>query len=91
MTIIATILLLVAGICFIMGLKLLGKGQTARRGNIVSAAGMGAAVLGTLISILDQQSASSFFGGGLDAPFVWVLAGLSSAPSSASPRRSSSR
>jgi NAD(P) transhydrogenase subunit beta len=76
MNIIATILLLVAGICFIMGLKLLGKGQTARRGNMVSAAGMTAAVLGTLISILDQQSASAFFGGGIDSPFVWVLAGL---------------
>ncbi len=76
MTILATILLLVAGVCFIMGLKLLGKGATARRGNQVSAVGMTAAVLGTLISIIGTQSASAFFGGGLDSPFLWILAGL---------------
>jgi len=76
MTILATILLLTSGICFIMGLKLLGRGDTARKGNRVSALGMLAAVLGTLVSIIDEQSASVFFSGGLDAPFVWILVGL---------------
>ena len=76
MTILATILLLVAGICFIVGLKLLGKGVTARRGNLVSAVGMTAAVLGTLVSILGDPDAPSLFAGGVDAPFLWLLAGL---------------
>ena len=57
MTILATILLLIAGVCFVFGLKLLGKGSTARRGNLVSAIGMGAAVLGTLVSNLSDPAA----------------------------------
>jgi NAD(P) transhydrogenase subunit beta len=76
MTILATILLLTAGVCFVFGLKLLGKGATARRGNLVSAIGMGAAVLGTLVSIFGDPNAPSMFAGGVDAPFLWILAGL---------------
>jgi len=73
MTVLATILLLVAGVCFIFGLKLLGKGATARRGNLVSAAGMGAAVLGTLISIIGSQGGESLIESGA---LIWLVAGV---------------
>ena len=73
MTVLATILLLVAGVCFIVGLKLLGKGATARRGNLVSAAGMLAAVLGTLISIIGSQGGESLVESGA---LIWLLAGV---------------
>ncbi len=73
MTVLATILLLVAGVCFIVGLKLLGKGATARRGNLVSAAGMLAAVLGTLLSIIGSQGGESLVESGA---LIWLLAGV---------------
>ncbi len=40
---------ILASVMFIVGLKMLGKAQTARRGNIVSACGMLLAVLATLL------------------------------------------
>ena len=45
------LLLLVAAACFIMGLKLLGRPETARRGNLVSSLGMLCAVLGTALVV----------------------------------------
>jgi len=51
----ATILFVVAGIAFIVGLRMLGHPETARRGNLVSASGMGCAVLGTLVTILEAR------------------------------------
>lgn len=40
---------LVASLTFIIGLKMLGNPQTARRGNLIAAAGMTVAILGTII------------------------------------------
>jgi NAD(P) transhydrogenase subunit beta len=51
-----------ASILFIYGLKMLGRAETARRGNLVSAIGMLVAVIVTLLS------------GGLS--FTWILVGL---------------
>ena len=51
----ATILFVLSAVGFILGLRMLGRPETARRGNLVSAAGMGAAVLGTLVTILDAR------------------------------------
>ena len=51
-----------ASVLFIYGLKMLGRPETARRGNMVSAAGMLLAVVVTLLI------------GGLD--FTWILLGL---------------
>ncbi|MFI4896642.1 MAG: NAD(P)(+) transhydrogenase (Re/Si-specific) subunit beta [Phycisphaerales bacterium JB059] len=51
----ATILFVLSGVGFILGLRMLGRPETARRGNLVSAAGMGAAVLGTLVTILEER------------------------------------
>ncbi|MEX2543001.1 MAG: NAD(P)(+) transhydrogenase (Re/Si-specific) subunit beta [Trueperaceae bacterium] len=51
-----------ASVLFIYGLKMLGRAHTARRGNLVSAAGMLLAVVVTLLQ------------GGLD--YTWILVGL---------------
>ena len=51
-----------ASVMFIVGLKMLGRASTARRGNLLSAAAMLVAVLATLVR------------GGLD--FTWIIAGL---------------
>ncbi|HSL94898.1 MAG TPA: NAD(P)(+) transhydrogenase (Re/Si-specific) subunit beta [Thermoleophilia bacterium] len=53
---------IVASILFITGLKMLGRAETAKRGNAVSAVGMLIAVVATL------------FSGGLD--YTWILVGL---------------
>jgi len=39
-----------AAVCFILGLKMLGRTESAKRGNLLSAAGMAAAVIVTLFS-----------------------------------------
>ena len=61
------VLYLAAGVCFILGLKYLGRASTARRGNMISAFGMGLAVLATLIFVIDKSG----FGA-----VGWVIAGL---------------
>ncbi|HKI56034.1 MAG TPA: NAD(P)(+) transhydrogenase (Re/Si-specific) subunit beta [Trueperaceae bacterium] len=53
---------IVASILFIYGLKMLGRVETARRGNMVSAIGMLLAIVATLLL------------GGLD--YVWIIVGL---------------
>ena len=50
MSIVATLAYLVAASLFIVGLKMLGKASTARRGNLISSIGMLIAVLATLIA-----------------------------------------
>lgn len=44
-----SIIYLVSVITFVIGLKLLGHPETARRGNLITATGMGLAILGTII------------------------------------------
>ncbi len=60
---------IVSSVLFIIGIKMLGKADTARRGNFISAAGMLLAVVVTLFDrqILDaaDYSAWLFLGGGL--------------------------
>ena len=51
-----------ASILFITGLKMLGRAQTAKRGNAISAVGMLIAVVATLVA------------GGLD--YTWIILGL---------------
>lgn len=48
MSIILSIIYLISGITFIAGLKLLGHPETAKKGNLISATGMGIAILATL-------------------------------------------
>ena len=56
------LLYIVASILFIYGLKMLGRAETAKRGNLVSAAGMGLAILVTL------------FASGLS--YLWIILGI---------------
>ena len=58
-----TLAYIVASILFIFGLKMLGRPETARRGNLVSAVGMLLAVVATL---LDREVIS----------FQWIIVGL---------------
>ena len=53
---------IVASVLFIFGLKMLGRAETARRGNMISAIGMFLAVVVTLLV------------GGLD--FTWIIVGI---------------
>ncbi|MAE75869.1 MAG: NAD synthetase [Planctomycetes bacterium] len=52
------LLFLSAAVCFILGLKLLGRADTARRGNAISALGMALAVIGTLFQIQGKSGLS---------------------------------
>ncbi len=57
---------LLAAVCFILGLKMLGKVRTASRGNTVSAMGMLIAACVTFLHMNDDQTIS----------LVWVLVAL---------------
>ncbi len=59
---------IVSAAIFVFGIKMLGKVQTARKGNIVSAVGMAIAVV---VTILDRQ----VFGAGLSA-HLWLAGAL---------------
>jgi len=70
----ATLLFLAAGACFIFGLKLLGKTKTARKGNMVSALGMGLAITGTCVKIV--QSVQNTGGSAGIEHFSWIIGGI---------------
>lgn len=61
MTLIAAVLLVASALAFIFGLKMMSSAATARRGNALSAVGMGLAVLATLIQIIVQQTDDAGF------------------------------
>ena len=56
---------LIASITYILGLKMLGHPETAKRGNLIAAAGMTLAILGTL-----------FLYQGTVSPFIYSLIGI---------------
>ena len=60
-------LYMIASVFFIMGIKKLGKADTARKGNLMSSIGMGIAVISVLIS-------QDVFDGGLIAYIIIILA-----------------
>ncbi len=60
---------LIGSVTFIIGLKMLSHPETARRGNLVAAAGMGIAILGTIF--LYRQSE-----GGHLHNYGWIFSGL---------------
>jgi NAD(P) transhydrogenase subunit beta len=61
MSVLTTLLFVAAAAAFALGLKLLARPTTARRGNLVSAAGMLAATAGSLLLVLTE-----------DAPMPWA-------------------
>ena len=58
-----TLAYIAASILFIFGLKMLGRADTARRGNLISAAGM---LLAVVVTLLDRHIVS----------FLWIGVGL---------------
>ncbi|HEY0041358.1 MAG TPA: NAD(P)(+) transhydrogenase (Re/Si-specific) subunit beta, partial [Flavisolibacter sp.] len=64
-----TFIYIIASITFIVGLKMLSHPETARKGNLVAAGGMAAAILGTIF--LYQNSA----GLGLQN-HAWIFGGI---------------
>src|ERR1017187_8304084 len=65
---------LIGSLTFIMGLKMLSHPQKARNGNLVAAAGMGLAILGTLI-FYKENVPVMIYGLILGAMFIGCIAG----------------
>ena len=66
---ILTICYLIGSITFIVGLKMLSSPKTARRGNLLAAAGMTIAIFGTIFLYKDED------GKGLHN-YGWIFGGL---------------
>ena len=65
MTYLVVLLNVAAAMCFVLGLKMLGKTDSARRGNMLSAIGMACATAAALIVV-----------GRTEGTFVWIAAAL---------------
>ena len=65
-TFIINLVYLIGVLSFVLGLRLLGSPDTARKGNLYAAAGMGIAILGTLFYPIE----------GADNNYLWILSGL---------------
>ncbi len=66
---ILTLCYLIASVTFILGLKMLSNPATARRGNLVAAAGMTIAILGTIFLYKDDE-------GNRLHNYAWIFGGL---------------
>jgi len=66
---ILTICYIAASVTFIMGLKMLSSPATARRGNLVAAAGMLVAIIGTIFLYKDENGNSLH-------NYSWIFAAL---------------
>lgn len=64
---------LAAAVCFVLGLHLMRSPATARRGNLLSAGGMTAAVLATVVLLVDDGRDAAEAGGVLVTPTAWVV------------------
>ncbi len=60
---------LIASVTFMLGLKMLSKPDSARRGNLIAAIGMGLAIFGTIFLYTDQQ-------GNHLGNLIWIFAAL---------------
>lgn len=65
-----TIIYLIASVTFILGLKMLSNPETARRGNLIAAAGMTLAIFGTIFIYKDPFTEQRLHNYG------WIFAGL---------------
>ncbi len=64
------IIYIIASATFIIGLKMLSHPDTARKGNLVAAAGMGIAIFGTIFLYEDINTGERL------GNYVWIFAGL---------------
>lgn len=67
---ILTLCYLIGSVTFIIGLKMLSNPATARRGNLVAAAGMTVAIIGTIFLYRDEESGETLHNYG------WIFSGL---------------
>jgi NAD(P) transhydrogenase subunit beta len=67
---ILTLCYLIASVTFIVGLKMLSNPASARKGNLVAAAGMTIAIFGTIFLYKDVET-GSYLGN-----YVWIFGGL---------------
>lgn len=66
---ILTLCYLIASVTFILGLKMLSNPATARKGNLVAAAGMTIAIFGTIFLYRDQE-------GNKLHNYIWIFGGI---------------
>ena len=71
--VLTTVLYMVAAVLFIRGIKLLGKADTARRGNMMSAVGMLIAVVTVL---LEKNVTDTATNSPLKNAYIWALAAV---------------
>lgn len=71
--ILTTILYMVSSVLFIRGIKLLGKADTARKGNLLSSVGMGIAVVTVL---LEKKVTDTLTAEPLKNAYLWALAAI---------------
>src|SRR5215210_5944824 len=63
------IISLIASVTFILGLKMLSHPESARRGNLIAAAGMGLGIFGTIFLYRDQTGIQL-------SNYPWIFAAL---------------
>ena len=67
---ILTLIYMIASVTFILGLKMLSHPETARKGNLIAAAGMGIAIFGTIFLYQDIDTGERLHNYG------WIFGGL---------------
>ena len=72
-TVITTVLYMVSSVLFIRGIKLLGKADTARRGNLLSSVGMLIAVVTVLV---EKEVTSTLTKGPAGNAYLWALCAI---------------
>ena len=72
-TVVTTVLYMVSSVLFIRGIKLLGKADTARKGNLMSSVGMLIAVVTVL---LEKKVADTLTAPPLKNAYLWALAAV---------------
>ena len=72
-TVCTTVLYMVSSVLFIRGIKLLGKADTARRGNLMSSVGMLIAVITVLF---EKEVTDTLTFGPAQNAYVWVIAAI---------------
>ena len=72
-TVCTTVLYMVSSVLFIRGIKLLGKADTARKGNLMSSVGMLIAVVTVLF---EKQVTDTVTNGPMSNAYIWAVAAI---------------
>ena len=72
-TVCTTVLYMISSVLFIRGIKLLGKADTARKGNLLSSVGMLIAVVTVLF---EKQVTDTITNGVMSNAYIWVAAAI---------------